>query len=134
MTEYTMRITIAVPESLMVPANHLAVAIGESAGDFESFTIADWQDAEGNKYAVMSSVITGLLLQYAGTPPQQREFAPEEWDAQLAMQAQAAITLWLGEGDPPAAAPDRITGIVMDDAWTALQLLGVSRIPSEVEE
>lgn len=134
MTEYTLRLTIAVPESMMEAANHLAVSIGESAGDFESFVSADWQDAEGNKYAVMSSAITGLLLHYAGTQLQRRDFAPESWSLELAMQAQAAINLWLGDGDPPTASPDRIAAIVMDDAWTALQLLGVSRIPVEGEE
>jgi len=128
MTPYVYRLTIAIPEALMEAANHLAVAIGESAGDFQSFTQADWVDSQGNRYAVASTQCTETLFQYAGSPLQRREFAPEEWSLELASQAQAVVELWMGEGEIPSADPNKIVGIVMDDPAQALQLLGVTRM------
>lgn len=127
-TPYVYRLTIAIPEALMTAANHLAVAIGESAGDFQSFTQADWVDSQGNRYAVASTQCTETLFQYAGSPLQKRDFAPEEWSLELASQAQAVVELWMGEGDILPASPEKIRGVVMDDAALALQALGVTRI------
>lgn len=126
-SKYIFRLTVAVPESMIVPANHLAVAIGESSGDFETFEIADWVDSQGNRYAVSSLQCTATLFAYAGGMLQRRDFAPQEWSSELASQAQAVIELWIGEGPIPTAEPNKIVGIVMDDPMMALQLLGVSK-------
>ncbi|XZE20846.1 hypothetical protein SH449x_000736 [Pirellulaceae bacterium SH449] len=133
MTLYAYRLTIAVPEALMTAANHLAVAIGESAGDFESFTQADWIDANGNKYSVASTQATATLFAYAGSQLQRRDFAPEEWSFELASFAQSKIQLWMGEGDIPTANPEQIVGIVMDDAMMALQAMGLTRVETDDE-
>ena len=127
-TPYVYRLTCAVPEALIEAANHLAVAIGESAGDFESFQIADWVDSQGNKYAVSSMQCTATLFQYAGGMLQKRDFAPDEWSFELASFAQSKIELWMGDGEIPTADPDKIVGIVMDDPMGALAALGVLRI------
>jgi len=127
-TAYVYRLTVAVPDALIESANHLAVAIGESAGDFQSFTQADWVDTQGNRYAVASTQCTETLFQYAGSPLQRREFAPEEWSFELASQAQAVIQLWLGEGPIPSVDPSKIVGIVMNDPMQALQFLKVKRV------
>ena len=130
-TPYVYRLTCAVPEALIEAANHLAVAIGESAGDFESFQQADWVDSEGNKYAVSSMQCTATLFQYAGGMLQRRDFAPDEWSFELASFAQSKIALWMGEGPIPTADPAKIVGIVMDDPMGALQSLGVTRVETE---
>lgn len=124
-TAYVHRLTVAVPEVFIEIANHLAVAIGESSGDFETFSSATWQDAEGNLFAVASLQCTDTLFALAGTPLERRDFAPEDWDASKATQAQSLILLWMGDGDPPSAEPSRITGLVMDDVRTAIEILGV---------
>ena len=127
-SKYIFRLTVSIPESLIEAANHLAVALGESAGDFETFIQADWQDSEGNKYAVASMQCTETFFQYAGSQLQQRDFAPENWSVELASLAQSKIALWMGEGDLPTADPDKIVGIVMDDPRAALAALAVERI------
>jgi hypothetical protein len=126
-TPYVYRLTVAVPEALIEAANHLAVAIGESAGDFETFGQADWVDSEGNRYAVASLQCTPTLFQFAGSMLEPRDFAPENWSFELASFAQSKIELWMGEGDIPSADPDKIVGLVMDDVGQALQLLGLER-------
>ena len=131
MSVYQYRLTVSVPEALIEAANHLAVAIGESAGDFECFQVADWIDSEGNKYAVSSMQCTATLFQYAGGMLQRRDFAPEEWSFESASFAQSKIELWMGEGPIPTADPEKIVGIVMDDPMMALQSLGVTRVETE---
>lgn len=55
-TEYTNRLTIAVPEQHIGIANHLALIVGESSEDINTFKTASYQDANGNLYAVASAV------------------------------------------------------------------------------
>ena len=54
-TEYKQRATIAVPDPLIPDANQLALALGESAADDQTFGAASYQDAGGNLYAVCNS-------------------------------------------------------------------------------
>jgi len=107
------------------------VAIGESAGDFDSFQQADWVDSEGNKYAVSSMQCTATLFQYAGGMLTKRDFAPDEWSFELASFAQSKIELWMGDGELPSSSPEYITGIVMDDPQQALDILGLARMENE---
>lgn len=135
-TMYTSRLNVAVPESMMEKANHLAVSIGEAAGDFYSFTNANWQDAQGNLYAVMSTQVTPLLFEYAGSPLERRDFAPDEWSLELATQAQMAVNIWFGptEAQPemPQATSGVILGVVGDDPLGIFAAMGLSRV-EEIE-
>ena len=134
-TEYIYRLNACVPQSMMEPANHLAVSIGEAAGDFYSFVNADWQDAKGNLYAIISAQVTPLLFQYAVSPLERRDFAPEEWSLQLATEAQAAVSIWFGptEAQPaiPLAGPDTILGVVGDDPLPIFAAVGLTKLPDE---
>lgn len=58
---YATRATIVCPVDMMADGNQLALAIGESASDDQTFTGAGWQDAAGNLYAVSSTVVTGTF-------------------------------------------------------------------------
>jgi len=111
----------------MEAANHLAVAIGEGSGDFQTFDQADWVDAEGNKYAVASMQATATLFAYAGSMLQHRDFAPEDWSFELASFAQSKVNLWMGEDEIPTADQEQIVGVVMDDAMQALAAMGLTR-------
>lgn len=62
MSDYTHRMTLAVPEQHMDIANQLALIAGESADDDKTFTAANWQDKDGNLYAVCSTVIKPVVL------------------------------------------------------------------------
>ena len=136
-TEYIYRLNVAVPESLMERANHLAVSIGEAAGDFYSFVNANWQDSQGNLYAVMSTQVTPLLFQYAGSLLERRDFAPDEWSYKLASEAQMAVNIWFGpteqQPEMPQATPGVILGVVGSDPLGIFAAMGLSRVSEEIE-
>lgn len=62
MSEYKHRMTLAVPDSLMPQANQLALIVGVSEHDDKTFTTVNWQDKDGNLYAVCSTVIKPVVL------------------------------------------------------------------------
>lgn len=62
MTQYKHRITLIVPEQYMDYANHIALIMGESSSDISTFVIANWQDADGNLYAVCSALSKPVVL------------------------------------------------------------------------
>src|SRR5690554_6543494 len=121
-TEYIYRVTIAVPESLIEKANHLACILGESAADINTFREANWQDAEGNLFAVASTVVKPIFLQAAqGLPP-----TPPHADgiADRALAQQALDTL---------NQPGGIQMVVDVEPMEALVSLGLSPVPLEDE-
>jgi len=69
-TQYTHRVTIAVPEAHTSDANQLALCLGESAADDQTFTTTNWQDADGNLYAVCSTVAKPVFVELASQPLQ----------------------------------------------------------------
>ena len=66
MSEYTHRMSLAVPQAYMPQANQLALITGISAADVNTFTDANWQDRDGNLYAVCSTAIKQLVLGMLG--------------------------------------------------------------------
>lgn len=66
MSDYKHRMTLVVPELLIPQANQLALIAGESPNDDQTFTNANWQDADGNLYAVCSAVIKPVVLSMLG--------------------------------------------------------------------
>ena len=72
MSDYTHTMTVVVPKSLMNIANNLALLVGISADDINTFIIDDWVDSEDNTYSVCSTLIKPVVLGSIGT-----EFTPE---------------------------------------------------------
>ena len=134
-TAYKYRISVACPESLCESANHLAVAVGEMAGDFHSFDNLTHTDPNGNRYSVISTVVTDLFFVYAGSQLTKRDFAPDDWSFELATQAQMAVSIWAGpteqQPEPPTAQPGVILGIVGDDCLSVIAAMGLERIAEE---
>ena len=62
MSDYKHRMSLAVPQALMPQANQLALIVGVSEYDDNTFTTANWQDKDGNLYAVCSTVIKPVVL------------------------------------------------------------------------
>ena len=62
MSDYKHRMSLAVPQALISKANQLALIVGVSEYDDKTFTAANWQDANGNLYAVCSAVIKPVVL------------------------------------------------------------------------
>jgi len=130
MTKYQQRATIAVPEPLIAEANQLALALGESAADDQTFTTASYQDAQGNLYAVCSTVAKPIFAQIAGQPLQAPAHAPD-MDVEAATRAQALLQINGG-----IATPDVIAVILSDRLESAqlhIKVLGLTRVENSDE-
>lgn len=92
-TQYKTRVTIAVPEALIEPANHLACLLGEGAGDIDTFRGVTHQDASGNRYAVVSTPVKAVFLEptQTGTLPETPEHGIDLIDRAKAEQAFATL-------------------------------------------
>ncbi|WP_299311773.1 hypothetical protein [uncultured Halomonas sp.] len=125
-TKYTHRVTIAVPAVYIADANQLALCLGESASDDQTFTTAKWQDADGNLYAVCSTVAKPVFAQMAGQPLVAPDHAP---DVDLEATTRAQQLLVIGSLDSPVtAAPDRIAVILggrLESAQEHIAALGL---------
>ena len=65
MSQWTHTLTIIVPEPLMAQANQLALAVGTSEEDVNTFTSADWTDGTSN-FAVCSTRAVEQIFSYFG--------------------------------------------------------------------
>lgn len=68
MSNWTHTLTVIVPESLMVQANQLALAIGTSEDDVNTFRQADWTDGASN-YAVAHTQAVEQIMEYFAQVP-----------------------------------------------------------------
>lgn len=130
-TEYQHRVTIAVPASLTADANQLALCLGESASDDQTFTATNWQDADGNLYAVCSTVAKPVFVELASQPLQAPAHVPDV-DIGAATRAQMLVSI----NDKPAS-PDRIAVILgdrLESAMDHIAALGLEAVPREGEE
>ena len=120
MSEYNKRITIAVPQSLTPQANQLALIAGESPDDVNTFTQANWQDADGNLYAVCSTVIKPIVLDMFGQ-------TVDNTDAQSALDASVMYS------DGVKATPNSIVIAVDIDPMEAFTAMGLTMVVSEID-
>lgn len=119
-TEYKHRVTIAVPPHLIDRANHLACIVGESSEDINTFREANWEDAEGNLYAVASTVVKPIFLQATQGLPETPEHAVGVADPVLAQQALDTLNQ-----------PGGMQMVVDVDPLEALASLGLSPVVQE---
>ena len=127
-----MRITVACPEAMIGDANDLAMVLGFSPDDGQTYGALDWQDADGNRYAAAS--FEALDSWVAGA---QSALMRPAWDAEPyqvnmtgAARAQAALVFWMpteANPEPPQATPVTLTAIGGLDARAALAAMGVAR-------
>ena len=128
MTKYQQRATIAVPEPLIAEANQLALALGESAADDKTFNTAAWQDAEGNLYAVCSTVAKPIFVQIAGQPLQAPDHAPD-MDLAAATRSQALLQINNGVAAPKVIAV--VLGDRLESAQDHIKALGLVRVQQD---
>ena len=127
-TAYTQRATIATPLAHIPDANQLALCLGESSADDQTFSTASYQDASGNLYAVASTVAKPIFAQIAGQPLQAPDHAPD-MDLAAATRAQALLQINGGIATPDVLAV--ILGDTTENAKDHLVALGLERMPQD---
>jgi len=98
-TEYKQRATIATPAAHIPDANQLALALGESSADDQTFGAATYQDDEGNLYAVCATVAKPVFAEKASQPLQAPDHAPGV-DLEAATRAHAQLQINGGIATP----------------------------------
>ena len=127
-TLYQQRATIATPSAHIPDANQLALCLGESSADNHTFTTATWQDADGNLYAVCSTVAKPVFAELAGQPLQAPDHAPD-MDLAAATRAQALLQINGGIASPDVIAV--ILGDRKESAQDHIAALGLTPIPQD---
>lgn len=125
MTTYPHRLTIACPDSLITQANQLALVIGESSSDDQTFTNCNYEDAQGNLYAVASTAVKEIILiwLYANELPSSNPDWTNPYGADL-VAANAAFD---------AVNNGQIMIRVGDDAQVAISDMGLELVSMEDE-
>ena len=127
-TEYQQLATIAAPAAHMPDANQLALALGESSADDRTFTTATWQDADGNLYAVCSTVAKPVFAELAGQPLKAPDHAPD-MDLAAATRAQALLQINGGIASQDVIAV--ILGGRLESAQDHIAALGLERVQQD---
>lgn len=125
MSSYTHRMTLVVPESLIPPANQLALIAGESVDDVNTFTRADYQDAVGNNYAVCSTAIKPIVLSLLGQAVADSPLQAEGADTEQAQQAMDAAVMY---ADGMTATPHTIVIAIDIQPMTVFESLGLASV------
>ena len=105
-TEYTHTVTIAVPEALILDANHLALLLGESAADIETLQQTTYTDGT-TEYAVAHTVVKDVFLQptQTGTLPETPPHAEGMLDRDAAQRVFDSLNqpggIWMAVGVDP---------------------------------
>ena len=73
MSNWTHTLTVIVPESLMPQGNQLALAVGTSEDDVNTFRQADWTDGTGNFAVAHTQAVEQILDYFAQLPAELQE-------------------------------------------------------------
>ena len=128
MTQYNHRATIATPLAHIPDANQLALCLGESSADDQTFTSASYQDAGGNLYSVASTVANLIFAELAGQPLQAPDHAPD-MDLAAATRAQALLQINGGTASPDVIAV--ILGDRKESAQDHIRAMGLTPMPQD---
>ena len=93
-TEYTLQLTVCTPMATIDDANQLALIVGESAADVNTFTHVT-HEKDGVEYACVSTVAKPVVASYTGGLPTPEHAQGADYEA--AMRAMQAVTWDLRE-------------------------------------
>jgi hypothetical protein len=129
-TDYIQKATIAAPVAHIDDADQLALALGESSADDQTFTVANYKDAQGKLYAVCSTVAKPVFAQLASQPLFAPDHAPD-MDLVAATRAQSLLQINGGIASPDVIAV--ILGDRLESAQDHIAALGLTAIPQAEE-
>ena len=121
-----MRITCSCPEALISDANNLAMALGFSEADGQTYRGLNWQDADGNLYAAASFDARDEWVVFAQAPLVRPAWdTAEVIDMVAAERAQAALVF---STEAILASPAALTAIGGLDGVAALVAMGLTTV------
>jgi hypothetical protein len=125
-----MRLTIACPAALRDDANQLAMVLGYGPDDAETYVALNWQDEDGNFYAVASLPVSDTFTTAAQSGLQRPSWDTDSViDMDAAWWAQEALVFSL---TPVAAKPDKLTACAGDDALAVLAAMGLTQVEVDI--
>lgn len=127
MSYWSHTLLVVVPNTLMTEANQLALAIGTSEDDVNTFRSADWTDGT-NFYAVANTQAVDQIMDYFA-------LVPAELSVNVVFPVIASSTI-TGNTTFTVIVDDALTGsdmakiqvFVDQDPFYVLDLLGLSRV------
>lgn len=129
---YSHRMTLAVPQALMAQANQLALIVGESVDDDKTFTNANWQDKDGNLYAVCSTVIKPVVLNIFGINLADMPLPGHAQHADVDM-AQAALDIVIMYEQGMTVSTDKIVCGIDIDPMKLFEAIGLTMVESDID-
>ena len=131
MSNWTHTLTVIVPESLIALGNQLALAVGTSEDDVNTFRQADWTDGTTN-YAVANSRAVSQILDYFGA------ITPEAGSDLAAAVAQTVFPSISTDADGittlTGSDMSKIQVFVDAEPFALFELLGITRTVNEAAE
>ena len=123
-----MRYTVAVPEQHLAKANQLAMALGLSVNDKNTYTELKYTDVDGNLYAVASFIASSATASKVDAPLERPAWDAEneDIDMELAEHAKALIAI-------DVASLNTISFNNDDDGLVAVEQLGLTRYNPDTE-
>lgn len=121
-----MRITCSCPEAMIYDGNQLAMCLGQSEADGQTYRGLNWQDANGNLYAATSFEARDEWITFAQAP-----LVRPAWDVDqiidmvAAARAQAALVY---STDPFPAIPANLSALGGPNGPEALNLMGLTAV------
>jgi len=122
MSNWTHTLTVIVPESLMEVGNQLALAMGTSEDDVNTFRSADWTDGTSN-FAIAHTVAVEQILDYFVQLPVELQ----AWVVFPTVSTDETGNTMLTGGDTTA-----IQVFVDAEPFTVFNLLNLTRRPADV--
>jgi hypothetical protein len=130
-----MIITIAVPAAHVADANDLAMALGFSTADEQTYAEPEWQDAAGNLYSAVSLGASDGFVTTATSTLQRPVWDAEQYISMAAAnRAQDLVSLWIADGETtaPQANIGSITAISGMKGLDALAAMGLTRMTQSI--
>ena len=117
-----MRYTVAVPEQHLTKANQLAMALGLSINDKNTYVDLKYVDVDGNLYAVASFIASSATVNKVDAPLERPawDVENEAIDMQLAEHAKSLVAM-------DVASVNTVSFNNNDDALVAVEQLGLTR-------
>ena len=117
-----MRYTVAVPEQHLAKANQLAMALGLSVNDKNTYTDLKYTDVDGNLYAVASFIASSATVDKVDAPLERPAWDEENQDIDMELAEHAKVMIALD-----VASVNTISFNNNDDALVGVEQLGLTR-------